>query len=66
MRELLTDSGVKPSKVGYKKEYKNTEEHGFRIYGFNNLLTFMKTINFTHILKSKKLTKIIKLYNKLN
>lgn len=58
LREMLIFFGIIPAKVLFKKNYKNTKEFGFRIYGKDNLRKFLK-IGFTHVLKQKKIIKII-------
>jgi len=64
IRQILTELGIKPTKLVYKKDYKNTKEFGFRILSFESLSGFMKTINFTHLLKHKKLIEVLKYKSK--
>ncbi len=59
IRQVLESLDVNPTKISWKKDYKNTTELGFRIYAFNSLLNFKKTIGFTHLLKHQKLIKLL-------
>lgn len=59
IRQILESLSINPTKVSWKKNYKNTTELAFRIYALDSLLNFIKTIDFTHLLKHQKLIKII-------
>jgi len=65
IRSLLMDLEINPSKVSFKKNYKETKEFGFRIYNKKSLLNFSKNVNFNHYIKSQKLFKTIERYNNL-
>jgi len=63
LRELLKEKNVFASKVLYKKDYKDTQEFGFRIYGFENLKNFYENIGFDDYVKYQKLLMAIRSYN---
>lgn len=59
VRELLICFEVKPSKICFKKNYKDTKEFGFRIYSNESLKNYFKHIGFSHRLKQEKLKYLI-------
>jgi hypothetical protein len=62
LRKILSELGLKPSKVNYKKDVNDTKEFGFRLYGLRNLLYFYQKINFDSLEKRRKLKRAIEKY----
>ncbi len=59
IRQMLLELDIKPSKISFKKDWKDTKEFGFRIYSRHSLSKFSEHIGFTHKLKDYKLTNYI-------
>ncbi|MBI2543154.1 MAG: hypothetical protein HYW24_03140 [Candidatus Aenigmarchaeota archaeon] len=65
LRGILIELGIRPSKISFKKDWKDTKEFGFRIYSKQSLMSFYTHVGFTHKIKNHELSYYIENYNNL-